>query len=811
MFLSRAAACRRILVPPGSRASGVAAAVVPRSGRCASSSSPPSADDDDDGPSRPLFDRRRRRGLHVGLASSLFDSRRPPPPSSSSLSSDDDVGGVDRGDGSSSPSPSSDARLVGVMTTALLAGVSKFDCPAPPSSSPLLSSASNASGGGGGGGGCFWDANRNSERRIVIALDRALEIMTTRDSSSGRREGDGGGRRDDDDDDDGVVVTLTSRLGYRSAAVVSSPAIGAAAAAAAAGGGLEDDDDRSEGEGTFEGDSRVGTATTASPDGGAASALVHNLGEEYVLQSLRTSPLVRRYRDGDGGEKSPRGGGDDDGGGAAGRRRVRLISLVHNPETQVASHLSSSSNRPPTASGLDAARDRMRRRLTSAFVGYEIAVGKGWIDGYGVDSNGLCLPTGHDMHVDWRDVLSCAADAYLEASSSSSSAAPGGDVGGGSAADDRDAVVAGGGGRSSLKVVRLPGNLVETRGLDVAGEIRSFMRRGGSPSSVADDDGDGGDGPSSSDDACARRRKERKLRGMRALLPESLDVIVTRPLAAYPHGGTGWNRSDDSPSPDGSGGGGEENADSVHPVRLVDYRIEAGSTGTGPASIWSNEHYVKYGIRPAAYQPILNAALSHFDAYDILEASRDRELTVEERETLDGCKLLRDMLHDMDASLEWTRSFDAYEDHLMNVAVPLIYGTFEELDEESAGILQLFFKAHGMAVRMAVARWTRDLLLAGWKRIPPATKDGDGGCTWEKDTEKERMISRVWKSLGLGNSDGGYAMPGDVTLQEFALKQLFKSDVVSGVVVGCSSPEHVLEAIRAADSSCADLTEEQKV
>ena len=184
---------------------------------------------------------------------------------------------------------------------------------------------------------------------------------------------------------------------------------------------------------------------------------------------------------------------------------------------------------------------------------------------------------------------------------------------------------------------------------------------------------------------------------------------------------------------------------------------------------------------------------------------------MEERETLDGCKLLRDMLHDMDASLEWTRSFDAYEDHLMNVAVPLIYGTFEELDEESAGILQLFFKAHGMAVRMAVARWTRDLLLAGWKRIPPATEDGDGGCTWEKDTEKERMISRVWKSLGFGNSDGGYAMPDDVTLQEFALKQLFKSEVVSGVVVGCSSPEHVLEAIRAADSSCADLTEEQKV
>ena len=82
----------------------------------------------------------------------------------------------------------------------------------------------------------------------------------------------------------------------------------------------------------------------------------------------------------------------------------------------------------------------------------------------------------------------------------------------------------------------------------------------------------------------------------------------------------------------------------------------------------------------------------------------------------------------------------------MNVAVPLIYGTFEELDEESALILELFFKAHGTAVRMAVARWTRDLLLAGWKRIPPATKNDNGDSTWEKVLEKERIISSVWKS-----------------------------------------------------------------
>jgi len=361
-----------------------------------------------------------------------------------------------------------------------------FDCPAPPSSIVA------AGGGGVGEGRHYWrGANRIAERRIASALDRALDM-----TSDSRRGAVGNGR-------DGVV-TLTSRLGFRMA--TTPPAAGGAAddGTAADDGG---EYDRDEGEGTFEGDSRVGTTTTS--DG---AVLVHNLGEDYVLHSLRTSPLVRRYRLNDDvdGSSSAR----DDG------TRIRLISLAHDPETQVAARLSSTTT-------VELARERMRRRLTSAFVGYEVAVSRGWIDGYGVDSNGLGLPETHDMHVDWRDVLGCAADAYLEAST----ARRGADG------------VGGFDGRSSLRVIRLPGNLLETRGLAVADEIRSFMV--GSPTSVADDN----------DDDTARR-KERRLRTMRDALPESLDVIVTRPLAAYPHGGTG--------------GVGPDNAGDVHPVRLVD-------------------------------------------------------------------------------------------------------------------------------------------------------------------------------------------------------------------------------------------------
>jgi hypothetical protein len=303
----------------------------------------------------------------------------------------------------------------------------------------------------------------------------------------------------------------------------------------------------------------------------------------------------------------------------------------------------------------------------------------------------------------------------------------------------------------------------------VAEDIRSFL-------SAVSDDSD--KGPLSDE-----------LQRIRDALPGTVDVIMTRPLSAYPHGGTGWGSSSER--------GSSHDVDASHPIRLVDYLVDSivdvESTGNQLTQIWTNEHYKKYGIRPTAYQTILNTALSHFDADEILEVSHDRELTVEEQETLDGCKLLRNMIHDLDASLDSTRSFDAYEAHLINVAVPLIHGTFEELDEESAGILQQFFRAHGMAARLAVARWTRDMVIAGWK----TKKDG------KKDPEKERAISNLWKSLGFDNFDGGYDLPDDVTLQEFALKQLLKDEAVDGVVIGCSNHLHVSEAIRAADMSKA--------
>jgi len=706
------------------------------------------------------------------------------------------------------------------MLTSLRGGVSNFDCPAPPlieSNKQIVSGVESTT---------CWNANRATEVQIATAFDQAWDALLEEDDDEAMAvlRGDSGGG----------VTTMTCRLGYRSAVVLSDDDVKDAMDIP-----TNDNNDCQEREGNFEGDARVGMlfagkaaeeeaddddnddSTTVVAAAQPAVVLVHNLSKEYVLHSLRSSPLVQQYKL-DNESSSGSGSGAGDGNDDAPKKKIQLISLAHNPETQIAAYLLSNHHQQQTNNNgnnstafLQQAHDYMKQSLTSAFVGYETAVKEGLIDGYGVDSNGLSLPPSHDMQIHWRDVVECAVDAYLE-------------VHGDNAGNDFV-------GRSSLKVIRLPGNVLETRGLSVANEICTFFGKstdGGKSnnSSAAGQHPPSEEGlPSFTEDQTDLHvQQKRKLGKLRNILPKSLEVYVTRPLTAYPYGGTGWGPNSSPGLAESSGGstlvstpplflkgqqGGDNSSgnsdgksiDATHPIRILDYQVEAGlAVGQEPALLWSNHHYCQHGPRPAAYQPILNAVLSHFDADSILEASRERELTVDERETLDGCKLLRDMIHDLDASLDTMKSFAAYEEYLMNVAVPLIYGAFEELDEESAGMLQLFFKVHGMAVRMVVARWTRDLLLAGWKRVDDdsTTEDGEEDVTTGKmDKKQEKNIAEVWKSFGFGDFKGGYDVREEVTLQEFALKHLLKGDAVRGVVVGCSRPEHVLEAMRAADSS----------
>ncbi|KAL7426557.1 hypothetical protein ACHAXM_000507 [Skeletonema potamos] len=632
-----------------------------------------------------------------------------------------------------------------IMLTALRGGVSNFDCPAPPLIEKNIQSSCKDEN-------TCWMANRQSELNIGNAFDQAWDALLEEDDGEAQNVTAG----------EGSAVTIACRLGYRAAVVLSEEDANDA----------KDDiaiNDCQEREGKFHRDTRVNVlfaGKAADEDDGTSSqpavALVHNLSQEYVLHSLRTSPLVQKYKLNANNNS----------------KKVSLISLAHNPETQIAAYLMNNHQIEKSKTQLlQKARIYMKDALKSAFIGYEIAVSEGLIDAYGVDSNGLSLQPNHDMHLSWRDILECATDAFVEVHGSANNK-----------------------GRSSLKTIRLPCNILEIRGLDVANEICYFFGTCGSSNGEGNSSEEGL--PTFTEDQSDHHVQQRqKLRKMRNILPSSVDVYVTRPLTAYPNGGTGWDQSSPGLSEssgrisvppaflNGNRGSSTESdgktIDAKHPVRILDYQVESGPIGQPGELSWTNFHFNRHGPRPSAYQPILNAVLSHFDADAILEASRERELTVEERETLDGCKLLRDMIHDLDSSLDTMKSFAAYEEYLVNVAVPLIYGSFEELDEESAGMLQLFFRVHGMAVRMVVARWTREMLTT----------------SRELDKDQEKKMAKVRQMLGFGELKSGYNIPDDTTLQEFALKKLLDESAVKGVVIGCSRPEHVLEAVRAADYS----------
>ncbi|EJK70118.1 hypothetical protein THAOC_08550, partial [Thalassiosira oceanica] len=489
-----------------------------------------------------------------------------------------------------------------IMINALRSGVRKFDCPAP----PMIESNKQALMANADSDTC-WTANRKSEDQLAISMKEVESILS---KEEGSLDGEVG------------TMTISTRMGYRSAVVLTH------------GNNPQANTDSHEREGLFKGDARVGMLYAGEKGEGNAEekppvVLVHNLSKEYVLHSLRTSPLVQQRGEMMSGKKT------------------RLIPLAHNPETQISAHLLSNHNQSDGELLLKEARDYMKARLTSAFVGFEIAVQEGLIDGYGVDSNGLSLPDAHDMHLSWRDVLECSLDALLEVN------------------DEKSGVR-----RSSLKAIRLPCNLLETRGLEVANEINSVY---GAHCTTSEE----GLPPGADDQTESNVPQMQRLRTMRNLLPERIEVQATRPLTAYPFGGTGVDVNSSpglasSPPPLRSSQPGNVDGqaiDATHPLRLLDYRIEAASAGQEPTLLWSNDYLNRYGIRPVAYQPILNAVLSHFDAEEIIEASRERELTVEERETLDGCKLLHGLIHDLDASLDSMRSFAAYEEYLLKKAV----------------------------------------------------------------------------------------------------------------------------------------------
>lgn len=218
--------------------------------------------------------------------------------------------------------------------------------------------------------------------------------------------------------------------------------------------------------------------------------------------------------------------------------------------------------------------------------------------------------------------------------------------------------------------------------------------------------------------------------GVAPLLSKELEIYLMRPLTCFPDQGTG----------DGQG------------FQLVDYPLptEPGVTE------WTHQ----MTQTPPVYSATYKTAVSYFDATELLEAKQERALTEEEEETLMGAKILLEMIQEMDGSIEKAHSFAQHEQELLSKAIPVIDGTFDEIDDESSEVLQNFFASLGLAARYHVARNTRSLLMKGGQGVEASQ------------------------------------MPADMKMQDFALNELLKEKSVSKIIVGATKPEHVRDTMQ---------------
>ena len=176
----------------------------------------------------------------------------------------------------------------------------------------------------------------------------------------------------------------------------------------------------------------------------------------------------------------------------------------------------------------------------------------------------------------------------------------------------------------------------------------------------------------------------------------SIQIYAMRPLTAYPTStATKTTNSGVTPlHPPGAQG---------FPVVVSDWQLP--SSDTTSRTTWTHE----LRAPPQAYQTALQAALQHFDAEDLLQQQQQstEKLTPEQEETLQGCRLLLQLLHELDTALDTVTSWDAHEQALVHQVIPRIHHTFEAYDDETAAVLQTFFAAYSTAVRFSIARNAR--------------------------------------------------------------------------------------------------------
>jgi len=280
-----------------------------------------------------------------------------------------------------------------------------------------------------------------------------------------------------------------------------------------------------------------------------------------------------------------------------------------------------------------------------------------------------------------------------------------------------------------LGIVQLPVNLLETQGMVVAQEMH--------------------------------RHRIQKY----ADLLHSMQIYALRPMTCYPDRGTGTG----------------------HPFILADYKLPAKfateSLSSSEAGAAASELQWTHQMKavPEVYRMALQVAMAHFDAEDILQAkAAGQALTMEQRETLDGCKLMQSLLFDVDQGLHHVRSFAAHEDFLLTQIIPLIHDTFESYDEDTAAVMQSFFQAYNLAVRYAIAQNVRKLLVKG---------DVDAAAA-KSSTGK----SNIKNTANLASAPLYPDLSPDMRLQEYALQYVCQQPALDKVIVGAAQPEEVVDS-----------------
>lgn len=401
-------------------------------------------------------------------------------------------------------------------------------------------------------------------------------------------------------------------------------------------------------------------------------------------------------------------------------KNMNIVALLHNPEAQI---MDLANEHDINEVSLENRQIFLKSRLVDSFCALEKAVADKQITSYGVASNGLVLPSEHPLAISTDTILEAVQLAMAKTNSK----------------------------KCHLSVIQLPVNLMERTGLEIAQRLYAKIH-------------------ATDDEECQHLRDS-----------PPLEIYAMRPLTCYPDRGTGTG----------------------HAFRLVDYLLPSGPKHheqvevideegvkeediEGEAQELKEEHISDEDLTskqwsnrmdgpPLIYSIALKKAMAHFDAETLLEEKMKRDLSSEERETLDGCKLLQSMLHDLDAGLAEIRSLGAHEQDLYTRIIPLIDDTFEGYDEETADVLGMFFKCYSLAVRYSIARNTRNLLQSGG--------DDSRGCKYESIPDEEK-------------------------LQDYALKYLLKEAAISKVIVGATKPDHVAELVKSCDRMVEESTEE---